>query len=171
MNPKITPEFLAALTEGADLLDRLNKQFPNLASDFTIEAVVEFRRRPLELEQHHSKPDRIRIKTTLNDPEPEEDTPVDKDRLATAARELLAIHGFEETLDILAREHGAMLTMVQLTDLAGKDSYIAALRREAHEFQANAISVEQIAQLWKDFGRPPLGDAAWTARGVSQLME
>lgn len=157
MNTKNTTKFIEALNEGADQLDSLNKQFPELASDFTIETVEEFRHHAIELAQDCS--------------EPEKHLAAEDNKLVDTIRELLAIHSFEDVLDILETEHGTTLDMVQLVNIIGNNAYITALRLEAHKFQSNAISLKQIAQLWKDFGRPPLGDTSWTAKNVSLLLE
>ena len=169
MNNKNTSAFFNALTEGANQLDRLNKTYPNLADDFTRESVEEFRRTPIILEQNHTQ------ETTLNTHKTEfveqSNTNQNDQKLLETTKELLAIHSFDDVLDILQAEHGVTLNMVQLVNLIGQSAYTVALRREAHEFQSNAISLPQIAQLWTDLGRPPIGDSAWTATSVSMIIE
>ncbi|MCF6355875.1 MAG: hypothetical protein L3J26_12360 [Candidatus Polarisedimenticolaceae bacterium] len=161
--------FIAALHEGADLLERLNKTYPNLADSFSQEAVIEFRRAPITLQNTQEQQTKT---NTSKQAFTEESTNNQGDqKLVTTARELLAIHSFEDVLDLLQAEHGITLDLTQLVNLVGSSAYSVALRREAQEFQSNAISLPQIVQLWKDFGRPPIGDAEWTASSVSRILE
>jgi len=163
-------DFLEALEEGADLLDRLNKAHPDLADDFTHEAVEEFRRTHVFLQENREP--NIHI-STVKQAAAEESANINQQdqKLIETTQELLAIHGFDDVLDILQTEHGITLNLIQLVNLVGNSAYITALRREALEFQSNAISLPQIAQLWADFGRPPIGDTAWTASTVSRILE
>ncbi len=170
MANKNIADFLEALEEGADLLDRLNKSHPDLANDFTHEAVEEFHRTHVFLQENREP--NTRINTVKQEPVEESvSTNQQNQKLIETTQELLAIHGFDDVLDILQTEHGVTLNLVQLVNLVGNSAYIAALRREALEFQSNAISLPQMAQLWADFGRPPIGDAAWTASTVSRILE
>jgi len=163
-------DFLEALEEGANLLDRLNKAHPDLADNFTHETVEEFRRTHVFL--HESKEPNSHISTIKQAPvETSVDTDQQDQKLIKTTQELLAIHGFDDVLDILQTKHGITLNLVQLVNLVGNSAYITALRREALEFQSNAISLPQMAQLWADFGRPPIGDTAWTASTVSRILE
>ncbi|VAX11447.1 hypothetical protein MNBD_GAMMA26-2516 [hydrothermal vent metagenome] len=169
---KDASKFLKALSEGAEQLDRLNNTFPSLANNFTRNTVEEFRRRPIKLEQHFMVEKSCSSIGINNPAKPDvSDTDNEDQELTNIIHELLVIHGLEDVLDILQTKHQSTLNMVQLVNLAGPKAYIQALRREAREFQANAISVEQVAQLWKDFGRPTLDNSAWTANSVSMLLE
>ena len=166
---KETSAFLEALKEGADQLDRLNKAYPDLADDFTRETVETFRRTPNILQQSHKKEGNTGAgeqefieKPVINQKE---------QKLVETSRELLAIHSFDDVLDILQTEHNETLSLVQLVDLVGNNAYKKALRREAQEFQSNAISIPQIAQLWSDLGRPLIGDSNWTTASISMLLE
>ncbi len=169
MTNKNMAGFIAALHEGADLLERLNKTYPNLADNFTQETVVEFRRAPITLQNTQQQQTEISTSKQTFTEEPA-NNPGDQ-KLISTARELLAIHSFEDVLDLLQAEHGITLDLTQLVNLVGSNAYSVALRREAQEFQSNAISLPQIVQLWKDFGRPPIGDAEWTASSVSRILE
>jgi len=171
MDNKNAGNFYAALEEGANHLDRLNQAYPNLASDFTRDAVEKFRRAPITLQQTHEKEghDTITGKQDFTGKRP---SPHHSDqKLIETAQELLAIHSFEDVLEILQTEHGVTLNLAQLVNLVGNNTYIVALRREANEFQSNAISLPQIAQLWSDLERPPIGDSGWTATSVSLILE
>jgi hypothetical protein len=171
MANKNTADFFAALEESADQLDRLNQTYPNLASEFTRDAVEEFRRLPIILHQTHKKEPHSTSSTKQEFAEETDNTNKDDQKLIETAQELLAIHSFDDVLDILQTEHGVTLNLAQLVNLVGNNIYLVALRREAHEFQANAISIPQIAQLWSDLERPPIGDSAWTATSVSMILE
>ncbi len=161
--------FLAALHEGADLLERLNEAYPNLADSFTQESVIEFR--STHITRQSSQEQTMGGGTSKPAFEEPANAGQGDQKLISTARELLAIHSFEDVLDILQTEHGITVDLAQLVNLVGSSAYSTALRREAHEFQSNAISLPQIVQLWKDFGRPPIGDAEWTASSVSRILE
>ena len=166
-----TTDFFTALEEGANQLDRLNQTYPNLASDYTRDAVEEFRRIPITLHQTYNN-ETYKISSSKQDVTEETADNNDGDqKLVEAAQELLAIHSFDDVLDILQTEHGVTLNLAQLVNLVGNNIYLVALRREAKEFQSNAISTPQIAQLWSDLERPPIGDSSWTATSVSMIIE
>lgn len=157
MSILVTPEFMRAFVGNVDRLDALNQKFPQLANNATEAAVSEARRLlgAIEMAAHQTKERKLSKEEVL----------------AAAARELLQQCGLDDTLEILQSEHRTTLTAKQLVQLVGKHAYISALRKEARDYRANAISYDQIADLWNDFGRPPLGDAAWTGRTVSTLIE
>lgn len=171
MANKNTADFFTALEEGADQLDRLNQTYPNLASEFTRDTVEEFRRLPITLQQTHDKETHSTSSTKQEFTEEETHSNEGDQKLIETAQELLAIHSFDDVLDILQTEHGVTLNLAQLVNLVGNNIYLVALRREAHEFQSNAISIPQIAQLWSDLERPPIGDSTWTASSVSMILE
>jgi len=157
MSILVTPEFMRAFVGGVDRLDDLNQRFPKLATSQTEQSVEDARRLLGTIEMAAQ--------------EIKERGPSKEEALAKAARELLLQCGLDDTLEIIQSEHRTTLSPKQLVHLVGNHSYIAALRKEAQDYRANAISFDQIAELWNDFGRPPLGDAAWTARTVSSLIE
>ncbi len=170
MPNKSMANFYKALEEGADLLDRLNETYPDLADDFTQNSVEEFRRKSVSLHNHQNQAAEISTSKQLFTEETASTNPAEQKRIETA-QELLAIHSLDDVLDILQTEHGTTLDLPQLASLVGNSAYTDALRREAREFQSNAISLPQIAQLWKDFGRPPIGDTEWTVSSVSMILE
>jgi len=171
MAKKDTTNFIAALEEGANQLDRLNQTYPNLASDDTRDAVEEFRRMPIIMQQTHSNETYETTSSEQDFTEEKTDNGGGDQKLIETAQELLAIHSFDDVLDILQTEHGVTLNLAQLVNLVGNNIYLVALRREAKEFQSNAISTPQIAQLWSDLGRPPIGDTSWTASSVEMIIE
>jgi hypothetical protein len=166
MSILVPPDFLRALTDSVDLLDGLNTRHPNLASTFTKETVVRLRRLlgTIEVVNKESHSGSV----TLERAQPKEKG--EESELANAARELLQEHSLDDALEILQKERQADLTLAGMVDLVGKEAYIGALQREIADYRANAISIDQIAELWNDFGRPPLGDAAWNSISVSALM-
>lgn len=157
MSILVTPDFMRAFVGSVDRLDELNEKFPELATSSTQTAVEDARRLLGTIEMAAQKPKVGKLSK--------------EEILAAAARELLQTCGLDDTIEILQSEHRTTLTPKQLVQLVGKHTYIATLRKEARDYQANSISFDQIAQLWNDFGRPPLGDAAWTGRTVSTLIE
>ena len=162
--------FYKALEEGADLLDRLNEVYPDLADDFTQNSVEEFRRKTINRHTNQGQSTAVSTHKQTFTEEPANTDPAEQ-KLIETAQELLAIHSFDDVLDILQTEHDITLDLPQLANLIGNNAYTNALRREAHEFQSNAISLPQIVQLWKDFGRPPVGDTEWTESSVSMILE
>jgi len=170
MANKSMASFYKALEEGADLLDRLNETYPDLADDFTQNSVIKFRRKTIHLHNNQDQAAEVNTHKQAFTEEPASTNPANQ-KLIETAQELLAIHSFDDVLDILQTEHDTTLDLPQLANLIGSGAYITALRREAHEFQSNAISLPQIVQLWKDFGRPPVGDTEWTASSVSMILE
>lgn len=142
----------------ADQLDRLNNQFPNLAGKSTRESVSHWRNRKIQIRLHQNH----------GDSEVEGNQTVDTKKLAMR---LLQSNGLEETLDILLAEHQVDLTLPKLIHLIGKGEYIAALRKDAGLLLENAISYDQIAQLWNDLDRPAMGSPKWSGRSVSILVE
>ena len=78
-------------------------------------------------------------------------------------------HSLEETAEILLIEHGAEYSLPRLVQLVGQPAYVAALRAEARQLSENAISYQQIAGLWNDLRRPPLGADRWSEQSVTML--
>ena len=142
----------------AECLERLNKQFPHLASENSTSGVEHWRQR--------------RIRSNIHDMSEAPAEPVmPADGGKALALELLQSHGLEDVLDILRDEHRIDLTLPQLIHLVGKQAYRGSLGRDAQELMRNAISYEQIASLWNELDRPALGSARWNARSVSMLVE
>ncbi len=143
------------LVDAVDHLDRLNREYPHLACDVTTQAVVDMRKlfdNPPELTPRDEK-------ATKTSPE-----------IQALARKLLSEMPLEDAMAALLRQGHRIETPEQMIDTVGNRDYIAALRREAREFQDNALSLEQISSLWNDLKRPALGDDHWTARSISLLL-
>jgi len=150
---------LAAVDACADLLEGLNQRRPDLADETSRQGVELWRNRKL---------------VTPGKPfEDEVDRGSDSGDVDLAAliTKLLATNGIEDALDILEAEHETSLTIEQMIEVAGKEPYIDALRRDAAELSENQISYNQIASLWNDLGRPAMGGIKWNSRGVSILIE
>ncbi len=150
---------LAAVDACADLLEGLNQKRPDLADKTSRQGVELWRNRKL-----------VKPGKPLED---EVDSGSDSGGvdLAVLITELLTSNGIEDVLDILEAEHETSLTIEQMIDVAGKEPYIDALRRDAAELSDNQISYNQIASLWNDLGRPALGGINWNSRGISILIE
>lgn len=142
----------------ADQLDRLNNQFPHLAKKSTRESVSHWRNRKIQIRLHQTHDESA---VTGN---PTED-------VKKLAMNLLETNGLEETLDILFATHQLDITLPKLIHLIGKGEYIVALRKDAGLLLENAISYDQIAQLWNDLDRPAMGGPNWNGRSVSILVE
>jgi hypothetical protein len=166
MSILVTPDFMRALTGGVDRLDHLNTGYPQLASGFTRDTVERLRRLLGAIEVVPPK-DSGGGSVTLERAGLKEKG--EESELANAARELLLEHNLDDALEIMQTNHQADLTLEGLVDLVGREAYIGALQREIEEYQANAISIDQVAELWNDFGRPPLGGESWNTISVSAL--
>ena len=151
-----------ALDACAERLDSLNRSYPELASPISQGAV----------EQWHQ----TKVSLGLN-PGPCEDLESqDKnsdDSLHEARKraiELLESNGLEEVQDILQTEHALTLNMPKLVQLIGNTAYRGALKKDAELMLHNAITYEQIANLWNDLERPAFGAPDWNPRSVSVLL-
>ncbi len=145
---------IEAVDNCAERLHHLNQNYPLLATPASLEGVQHWRQR----RAHH----RLRHKV------PPAELP-EGPNIRAITLDLLQHNGLEDTLDILLDKHDVDLSLPKLIHLVGKEAYIAALKREAALLLANAISYEQIANLWNDLDRPALGGASWSPRSVSVL--
>lgn len=136
----------------ADAIQRFNERFPNLSTNETRKVVPLVRQRLKDIE--------------LRMPSPSGELP----DLGPIAADLLASFSPEDALEALQERCGVQLDMQQMVQLAGQ-AYVAALSREAGEYEANRILPEQTAQLWNDSGRPAPGGGLWTANKVADLLE
>lgn len=135
------------------VMDRYNQGRPELASDYTREVAEEVRKRLGNIEVLMPKP---RQKDTGQE-----------DR----AKLLLRTHAPEEVIEILKREFALDCDLPGLIMLAGTGPYLTSLANEASLLQNNAISWEQIAELWNEAHRPVPGKPFWDARTVEQLSQ
>lgn len=153
----LSDKLIKIATEAVDKLDELNRKYPDLASEISVEAVERWRRQLASF--------------VMNDAVDDAAADGGIDPLEALAQALFEKHGIEDTLEILATEHDAMMDTARLVDVVGQAAYLRVLKREAEEFAANQVSFEQTASVWQSLGRPPLGDDHWTARAVSALLE
>ena len=136
----------------ANAIDRFNTHFPYLSSPETRKVVPLVRQRLKDIE--------------LRMPSKETGLP----NLGPVAADLLTQQSPEDTLRVLQQQHGIKLEMQQLVQLAGEAAYVAALTREADEYEANRILPEQTASLWNDIRRPAPGGGLWNAAKVNDLL-
>ncbi len=149
---------LNAVDACADLLEELNQKRPELAGKASQQGVELWRNRII-----------VQPGSAQEGLEEADDAP-NKTDLAELITDLLQSNGIEDVLDILEAQHETSLTVEQMINIAGKEVYIDALRKDASELSNNAISYNQIASLWNDLGRPALGGVKWNSRGVSILV-
>lgn len=169
---QISPEFKKALEEGTDRLDALNEKYSELATGKTTKAVKDMRNllgaievTPLNQGEHVDN-------VTLVAPKAGDDKGggLSPEEIKSIAQGTLLHNGLDDTLDILDTKYKVSLSTEELVELVGPDAYKDALKREGEEYRANSISFDQIAQLWNDFGRPPLGEGNWTSISVSSVV-
>ena len=86
------------------------------------------------------------------------------------AVEMLESNGLEEVQDILQAEHALTLNMPKLVQLIGNTAYREALKKDGDLMLHNAITYEQIANLWNDLERPAFGAPDWNSHSVSVLL-
>jgi hypothetical protein len=143
---------LGVANEALEVLSQFNARRTALATDLTRSTESEVRARLSRLE-------------LLVPAAPEKDK-----NLQDIARALLAIHTPEEALDTLIREHNLDSDMNGLIHLAGAKAYLQSLTNEAEVLSQNAISCEQIADLWNEAKRPAPGKPFWDKKAVEKLI-
>ncbi|MGD2117758.1 MAG: hypothetical protein PVG66_05320 [Chromatiales bacterium] len=144
---------IEAINTANDLLERLNHDFPHLASEFTrgIPPVV-----------------RDRIKKSIGDLQPPQQ--VDED-IVGFLKDKIGEYSPEETVDLLMQEKGIEITLSDLVYYIGRENYIEVMRREAELFKTNMILPEQTASVWNEMQRPAPGKARWTKGDVEMLLD
>lgn len=151
-----------ALDACAERLESLNQSFPDLASSVSEDAVKQWNRTKISLGMNLEPSD---------DSDSREENSEDSFHEARLlAIELLESNGLEEALDILRTEHALTLDMKQLVHLIGDTAYRGALQKDGKQMLENAITYEQIANLWNDLERPAIEAANWNPLNVSVLM-
>jgi hypothetical protein len=151
-----------ALNACAERLDSLNQSFPDLASPTTEEAVSQWNRIKVSLG--------LNLETSRDSESQEKDSEDPGYESRKLAIELLENNGLEEVRDILQTEHALTLNMPKLVQLIGNAAYRDALKKDAEQMLQNAITYEQIANLWNDLERPAFEAPNWNPRNVSVLM-
>lgn len=144
-------EKIRAATAAVDHLDRLNDDFPQLASEQTREIVPIVRQRLRDFE--------LLTRQLIAHPD-----------LGLIAIGLLATQSPETVLETLAKEHDVNINLRQLVAVAGEPAYLGALAREARELNERRVSSEQTARLWSEFGRPAAGGGLWSADRIGKLL-
>jgi len=151
-----------ALDACAERLDSLNQSFPDLASSISKEAVAQWNRTKVSLG--------LNLASSDDSESQEEDSENPLYEARKLAIELLQNNGLEEVLDILQTEHALTLNMPKLAHLIGNTAYRGALKKDGVQMLQNAITYEQIANLWNDLERPAFEAQNWNSRNVSVLM-
>jgi hypothetical protein len=166
---KPTDELIDALDACADHLEKLNAKFPKLACDVTHEGVENWRKRQVHFsinyeEKDHGAPIELGAGDVI-------ETEAETEDLGELARELLEANNVDDVVDVLTQDYDPDMSVSKLIELVGNGSYVAALKREVSFLEENAVTFEQIAELWNQLDRPALGGDKWTARSVSILAE
>ncbi|MCB1874548.1 MAG: hypothetical protein KDH88_01080 [Chromatiales bacterium] len=179
---KIQPSAALAAIE---LLERLNADFPQLASKQSRQCVVDWKRLMTKTAPPPPQP-----QTAIRPTERESDTrrvataatPLDREipvsqgtaderaELAEFALTALQSSPVEDVMSALTRRTGSDWDYLSLIELTGKEAYMQSLRKEAGELLANAISPRQIADLWGELGRPAIGGLSWGEHNVRGLL-
>ena len=157
--------------EAIDFLDDLNRQYPNLASGDSKEAVEKWRRHTFPDGTTDAKDSARNRGVELNPDSAESQNSASDELIKEAACDLLKEHDLEDVLDILASEHNVVMDAHQLVGLVGQKAYVETLQREARVFKSNSITYDQAASLWNSLNRPALGDEKWTGRAVSMISD
>ena len=151
-----------ALDACAERLESLNRSYPDLASPVSEGAVEQWHQTKVSLGLNPGTPG-----------EPESQEANSEGSFSEARKlaiELLESNGLEEVQDILDTEHALTLSMPRLVQLIGNTAYRGALKQDGELMLHNAITYEQIANLWNDLERPAFGAPDWNARSVSVLL-
>ena len=160
---------LAAIDACADRLDELHQTYPHLSSQDIEQSVAYWRKVRPGIEIETSTKPKGEGKVTIE--QPDQSAAQNRDKVRQIAVDLLNDNGLEDTLDILHSKHNVDLTIKNLVALVGKTIYLSALQQDAKMLRQNAISYDQIAELWNDLERPASGGTVWTAKTVSLLLE
>ena len=148
--------FIETAREAVTQLKRLTHDFPRLSTRHVKQAIETWN------EEMFQKGELIWLEKQRRRTE--------RNALEARAAELIENHHTDDVLDRLITEFDQDIDFYGLLDLCGREKYIAALRREAIELRANAISPEQTADLWNSVDKPAIGGAHWNAQAVAVLM-
>ena len=150
-------KFLVVADEAVGYLQRLVSEYPHLASR-EVKAAIETWSNLKEK------------KGSLEITKPKEKA-VQNELLSEEAVALMQEHQMEDVMEMLAEKFSIELDYVGFIGLIGNDRYRGALRHEAREMRKNAISFQQMADLWNSMGKPALGGDRWTAHSISTFCE
>ena len=143
---------IEVLNTSADVLERLNNQYPHLASDFTHDIV------PITRE---------RMKTSVGDARPPKKISED---IEAFLKEKIEEYYPGDIVEMVAREKNVDITMEDLLYYVGEQSYMASMERQAMEYQMNKISPQQTAELWNMEALPAPGKQHWTEKDIRKLL-
>ena len=149
-------QFIEVAREAVEQLRRLSKDFPALSTPQVKQALETWN------EEMFRKGEIIWLEKERQRQE--------KSALESRAQALVDSLLVDDALDSLNQEFSKELDYQDLINLAGRDKYIAAMRREAIELKQNFVSPEQTAELWNSLGKPVVGGERWVAGAVSVLM-
>jgi hypothetical protein len=148
--------FIETAREAISQLKRLNRDFPRLTTSQVKQAIETWN------EEMFQKGELVWLE--------KQQKRLERTAMEERAAELIENNHTDDVLDMLIAEFNRDIDYYGLMDLCGRDKYIGALRREAIELKANAISPEQTADLWNSVGKPAVGGEQWNATAVSVLM-
>jgi hypothetical protein len=143
---------IEALNTSADILEKLNNKYPNLATDFTHEIV------PLTRERMKASTGNLKPPTQVED----------KEDFAAFLKEKIQHVDPVELVDIAKNEKGVEISLEDLLYFIGEDEYMNSMERQAKEFIVNKISYKQMCEIWNEMHLPAPGKAHWT---VSDLID
>lgn len=158
---------LETTQRAAELLNRLNNQHPDLATEYTRTTFENVKKRLSHLDIVHATTapsGSIEIIPPQQQAKPNES-------IEDVAERLLASHSPEEVVEILADQYHHQCDIGGVLLMVGQESYERALTREALEMLKNSIGYEQIADLWNDFHRPVAGKPFWDARYIKDMVQ
>jgi hypothetical protein len=166
------------IKNAVDHLDRLNREYPHLCSDFTEKTVDKLRAMFENIEQGPIIKTPSELPEVIEQDSPNNDIDFTQTTASNEAAELspeiiesvFKKMSIDDALSKLKSDYPHINSIEDLLATAKAGFYIRALRREALEFQTNQISISQIAELWTDMGRPVLGSDRWTERSVSMVL-
>jgi len=151
-----------ALDACAERLHNLNRSYPELASPISQGAVEQWQQTKAGLGLNTGPSGDFESQ--------EENSDGSLYEVRKLAIEMLESNGLEEVQDMLETEHALTLSLPKLVQLIGNTAYREALKKDGGLMLHNAITYEQIANLWNDLERPAFGAPDWNSRSVSVLL-
>lgn len=143
---------IESLNTGADLLEKLNEKYPQLASEFTHEVIPIVRQR---------------ITETIADVRPPPKADVG---LLEFLLDKLATEDPLEVVDMAKQEKGVEISLEDLVYLVGEKTYMDAMTKQASLYFDNKIAPDQIATLWNQAALPAPGKQHWIEADVKLML-
>ena len=143
---------IEVLNTGADILERLNKDYPHLASDFTHDIIPITRERMKSTVGNASAPPKI------------------AENIENYLKEKIEQYYPNDLVELVSREKNLDISMDDLLYYVGEQNYMASMERQALEYQSNKISPQQTAELWNMEAMPAPGKAHWTEKDIRKLL-